>query len=48
VDQRAEERPQAYVSGAQAGEVGELGFGEREAGEDRVGVLDEQLAGFGG
>jgi len=47
VDQCGEERPEAYVSGAQAGEVGELGFGKREASDDRVGMLDEQSAGLG-
>lgn len=46
VDQRGQERAEAHVSGAQAGEVGDLGFGELDPSEDRVGVLDEQSPGL--
>ena len=41
------ERGQAQPAAAQAGDRLQLGLGLAEAGEDRVGVADERLAGLG-
>ena len=48
VHERAEEGPEADPAAAQPGHLGDLLLGQREARENRVGVIGEQLSGLRG
>ena len=48
VHERAEEGPEADAAAAQPGHLGDLLLGQREARENRVGVIGEQLSGLRG